>query len=77
MSVANQFAARVALYALRGICTVNEIAKENDVAPTQVSAWKRDHESRIEEIFEGTSKIARELVQKEHREGRAGKTGRY
>jgi len=63
-----EFKARVALEALKGIRTVNEIAKDNDVTPTQVSAWKKELESRIEEIFEGKSKVARELAQKERRE---------
>jgi len=38
------------------------------VAPTQANAWKKELESRIEEIFEGKSKVARELAQKERRE---------
>ncbi len=32
--------------------TIQEIAKDNDIAPTQVSAWKKELESRVSEIFE-------------------------
>ena len=32
--------------------TIQQIAKDNDIAPTQVSAWKKELESRISEIFE-------------------------
>ena len=65
-----EFKARVALEALKGIRTINEIAKENDVAPTQVSAWKKELESRVDEIFEGKGEAARELARKERREGK-------
>ena len=32
--------------------TIQQIAKDNDIAPTQVSAWKKELESRVSEIFE-------------------------
>ena len=41
MSAANQFKARVALEAIKGIKTVQQIAKEFDVHPVQVSDWSR------------------------------------
>ncbi len=63
-----EFKARVALEALKGLRTINEIAKENEVAPSQVSAWKKELESRIDEIFEGQGEVARELARKEARE---------
>ena len=53
-----EFKARVALEALKGIRTVNDIAGENDVAPTQVSAWKKELESRLPEVFEGKGSVA-------------------
>ena len=65
---ASQFKARVALEALKGIRTIIEIARENEVAPSQVGAWKKELESRIDEIFEGKSEVARELARKEARE---------
>ena len=63
-----EFKARVALEAQRGIRTVNDIAQENDVAPSQVSAWKKELESRVEEIFQGKGAAALELARKEARE---------
>jgi transposase/putative transposase len=36
-----EFKARVALEAIKGIKTIQEIAKEFDVHPTQVSDWKK------------------------------------
>ncbi|MFT5410366.1 MAG: transposase [Verrucomicrobiales bacterium] len=65
-----EFKARIALEALKGIRTVNDIAEENDVAPTQVSAWKKELESRLPEVVEGKGSAARELAQKEAREGK-------
>jgi transposase-like protein len=63
-----EFKARVALEALKGIRTINDIAQENDVAPTQVSAWKKELEGRLPEVFEGKGEAARELAKKERRE---------
>ena len=37
-----QFKAKVALEAIRGIKTVNEIAQEFGVHPTQVGKWKKE-----------------------------------
>lgn len=36
-----EFKARVALEAIRGVKTVQQIAKESDVHPVQVSEWKK------------------------------------
>ncbi len=36
-----EFKARVALEALKGVKTIQEIAKEYDVHPVQVSEWKK------------------------------------
>ena len=65
-----EFKARVALEALKGIRTINDIAQENDVAPTQVSAWKKELEGRLAEVFEGKGEAARELSKKAARERR-------
>ena len=37
-----QFKARVALEAIKGIKTANELASEFDVHPGQISQWKRE-----------------------------------
>ena len=47
-----EFKARVAREALENQKTIQQIAKDNDIAPTQVSAWKKELETRISEIFE-------------------------
>jgi transposase-like protein len=65
-----EFKSRVALEALKGIRTVNDIAKENEVAPTQVSAWKKELEDRVEELFASKGDKSRELAQKEVSEAR-------
>ncbi|MFN9408607.1 MAG: transposase, partial [Akkermansiaceae bacterium] len=36
-----EFKARVALEAIKGIKTIQEIAKEFDIHPVQVSDWKK------------------------------------
>ena len=46
--------------ALRGIRTINEIAQENELAPTQVSQWKKELESRVSEIFVSKSETKNE-----------------
>jgi transposase len=46
-----EFKSRVALEALRGLKTVNEIAREHQVHPVQVSAWKKELLDRVPEVF--------------------------
>ena len=46
------FKARVALEALKGIKTIQEIAKEYDVHPVQVSDWKKAVQGRMASLFE-------------------------
>ena len=48
-----EFKARVAIEALQGLKTINEIAQANELAPTQVSQWKKALEGRVPEIFAG------------------------
>ena len=56
--------------ALRGIRTINEIAQENELAPTQVSQWKKELESRVSEIFASKNEAKNELALKERKEQR-------
>ena len=65
-----EFKARVALEALKGIRTINDIAQENDVAPAQLSAWKKELEERHAEIFESKGKASRDLATFEKKQGR-------
>jgi transposase len=47
-----EFKARVALEALKGIKTVQQIAKEYDVHPVQVSDWKKKLSAQAGSVFE-------------------------
>ena len=47
-----EFKARVAKEALKEEKSIQEIAQDNDIAPTQVSAWKKELEERMSELFE-------------------------
>lgn len=47
-----QFKARVALEALRGIKTVQQIARDFEVHPMQVSAWKKQLLEQCGSVFE-------------------------
>ena len=47
-----QFKARVALEALKGLKTVQQIAKEFDVHPVQVSDWKKKLSTQAGSVFE-------------------------
>jgi len=44
--------AKVALEAVKGFKTINEIAKEFEVHPTQVGLWKKQFLDNMSEIFE-------------------------
>jgi transposase-like protein len=46
-----EFKARVAAEALKGEKTIQQIAQENDVAPSQTSTWKKDPEDQMPSIF--------------------------
>ena len=45
--------AKVALEAVKGSKTINEIAQEYGVHPTQVSQWKKDLLENASRLFEG------------------------
>ena len=51
-SFTSQYKTKVALEAIRGAKTVNEIAQEFGVHPTQVGEWKRDLLTQAPGIFE-------------------------
>jgi len=46
------FKARVALEALKGIKTIQQIAKEYEVHPVQVSEWKKTASERLPGVFD-------------------------
>lgn len=48
----SQFKAKVAIDAIRGVKTVNEIAQEFSVHPTQVGHWKKVQQEQAPGIFD-------------------------
>ena len=61
-----EFKARVAKEALKEEQTIQQIAKDNDIAPTQVSAWKKELEERMTEIFDRKNAVD-EVAQKQEK----------
>lgn len=47
-----EFKAKVALEAIRGIKTVNEIAQDFGVHPTQVGLWKKELQDQAPNLFD-------------------------
>ncbi len=45
------FKAKVALDALKGVNTVNELAGQYQVHPTQISQWKHQVQEGVRELF--------------------------
>jgi len=62
-----EFKARVAIEALKEEKTIQQIAQDNDIAPTQVSAWKKELEERIPKIFERKNASDKQLKNHEKR----------
>jgi transposase-like protein len=53
-----EFKARVALEAIKGVRTIQEIAKEYEIHPVQVSEWKKAMLERAPSVFGPGSKDA-------------------
>lgn len=51
-----EFRAKVALEAVAGRLTINEIAKRHEVHPVQVSKWKKQFLEAVPGIFESSNK---------------------
>jgi len=68
-----EFKARVAAEALKGEKSIQQIAQENDIAPSQVSTWKKDLEDHMPSIFE--RKIGQLLIEKEFLEKKCDQLG--
>ena len=47
-----EFKARIATEALKEEKSIQQIAQDNEIAPSQVSAWKKELEDRMAELFE-------------------------
>ena len=48
-----EFKAKIALEAIRGAKTINEIAQDYGVHPVTVSQWKKEMQDQAKSIFEG------------------------
>lgn len=58
-----QFKAKVALEAIKGLKTLNELAQQYEIHPNQISAWKKELEEGAIELFDkkrGPQKEAKE-----------------
>ena len=53
----NEFKARIALEALSGEKTLNELAVEHKVLSQQIKTWKNELQGRAAEIFDKKSKV--------------------
>ena len=51
------FKARIAKEAIEGLKTVAEIAADNEVHVSQVSAWKKELETNMAQLFERTNAV--------------------
>jgi hypothetical protein len=58
-----EFKARVVFEALKEEETIQQIAIEEDSAPTQISTWKKELQERMGELFERTN-AANESIKK-------------
>ncbi len=59
-SYSAELKAKVALEAIRGQKTVNQIASEYDVHPNQVGSWKKQALESLPEVFSGNKARSRE-----------------
>jgi len=50
----NEFKAKIALEAVKGYSSINEIAREYKVHPNQISLWKKQLIENLPGIFENT-----------------------
>ncbi|XMO73509.1 transposase [Roseibacillus persicicus] len=66
-----EFKARVAKEALREEKSIQDIAQENEIAPSQVSAWKKELEERMGELFERKNGVNETAKREEKRAERA------
>ena len=62
-----EFKARIALEAIKGLKTVQQIAAENEVHPTQVTQWKSQMLAGASEVFDQGRgrKIEQEAVEQD------------
>ena len=56
----SKFKATVALEAIRGLRTINEIASEHGVYPNQISKWKKQALESLPDVFSSNHKRLQE-----------------
>lgn len=64
----SSFKSKVALEAVKGLKTINEIASEYGLQPSQVSEWKRVLIENMPELFERKSQSREKHFEKEKEE---------
>ena len=64
----SSFKSKVALEAVKGLKTINEIASEYGLQPSQVSEWKRVLIENMAELFEKKSQSMEKNIEKEKEE---------
>jgi transposase-like protein len=52
-SYSSEFKAKIALEAIKGVMTANEIGAKYEVHPVQISQWKKELLENMGSIFEG------------------------
>jgi transposase len=70
-----EFKARVAIEALKGVRTIQEIAKEYEIHPVQVSDWKKAMLAGAAEVFEPGRAKGRAQEFERERDGLHSKIG--
>ena len=65
-----EFKARVAKEALKEEKSIQQIALDNEIEPSQVSAWKKELEERMAELFERKNGVDEEARREEKRAAR-------
>jgi transposase-like protein len=70
-----EFKARVAIEAIKNVRTIQEIAKEFEIHPVQVSDWKKKMLEDATDVFGPGNKKAREEDFDQEREQLHGKIG--
>ncbi len=59
-----EFKAKVALEAVRGKLTINQIAKQFEVHPNQISKWKKQFLESLPQIFDNSKQASAEQNEK-------------
>ena len=62
-----EFKARVAKEALKGEMSVAQLATKHEISPAQVSSWKKEAETRLQELFEKDDKKAQKEAERNER----------